>query len=248
METDDLFKRRLEDLYRKSYTNGCFTFTDFSSEQRASYAFEIASASEAKLWGGAKGCERVMVRFGNNEELGYELDFPIKALHFTPLNKKFAGELTHRDFLGSLMSLGIERDTIGDIIVKDKEAFVFVAERIAEHIIANIDRIGNTTVVCKEADGEICVFEPSFEERKIIVSSPRIDAVISKLYNLSRSASRNLFTSGLVLINGKSCGNESLEPESGDVFAVRGYGKFIYDGAGKETKKGNVVLMVRVFI
>ena len=78
--------------------------------------------------------------------------------------------------------------------------------------------------------------------------SPRIDAVLSKLYNLSRSEARNLFTAGMVLLNGRSCGNESLTPKEKDVFAVRGYGKFIFDGVGEKTKKGNVMVKVRRYV
>ena len=240
-------KKRLEDLYRQSYTNNSFVFTRFLSPADAALSFEVAKECAVKIWGGAEGCERVMVRFGDAEQMGYEVDFPISVLKISLLHPKYCETLTHRDYLGAIMSLGVERDTIGDIIVKEKTGLVFVCDNIADHICNGIESIRNTTVLCTKCDSteetEI-VPEPELEEVMLIVPSPRIDAIISKLYKLSRSEARNLFTAGMVLINGRNCGNESMIPREKDVFAVRGYGKFIFEGVGENTRKGNV--MVRV--
>lgn len=244
-------KKRLEDLYRQSYTNNAFVFTRFLSPSDAAVAFEVAGESSVKVWGGAEGCERVMVRFGDAAQLGYEVDFPISILKVSPLHPKYCEALTHRDYLGAFMSLGVERDTIGDIIVKEKTGYAFVCDSVAGHICDGIDSIRNTTVICAKCDpaGETGIVpEPELEEVMIIVPSPRIDAVIAKLYNLSRSTARNLFTAGMVLMNGHSCGNESLIPKEGDVFAVRGHEKFIFDSVGETTRKGNVMVRVRKYI
>lgn len=252
MDKDILkIKKRFEDLFRQSYTNNSFVFSRFLSPSDAAAAFEVAGEGSMKMWGGAEGCERVMVRFGNPAQLGYEVDFPISLLKISPLNPKYCEALTHRDYLGAFMSLGLERDTIGDIIVKEKTGYAFVCDNIADHICNNTDSIRNTTVVCVKCDGAVgtCVIPgPEFEESTLIVPSPRIDAVISKLYNLSRSEARSLFTAGMVLVNGRNCGNESLTPKEKDVFAVRGYGKFIFDGVGEKTKKGNVMVKVRRYV
>ena len=252
MEKENLKnKKRLEDLYRQSYTNNMFVFTRFLSPNDAAAALEISDERSVKMWGGAEGCERVMVRFGDPAQLGYEVDFPISLLKISPLNPKYCEALTHRDYLGAFMSLGIERDTIGDIIVKEKCGYAFVCDSIAGHICEELDSIKNTTVLCVKCDetsGREAVPEPEFEECTLIVPSPRIDAVLSKLYNLSRSEARNLFTAGMVLLNGRSCGNESLTPKEEDVFAVRGNGKFIFDGVGEKTKKGNVMVRVRKYV
>ena len=177
-------KKRLEDMYRRSYTNNSFVFTRFLSQSDAAVAFEVAGESSVKVWGGAEGCERVMVRFGDAAQLGYEVDFPISVLKISPLHPKYCEALTHRDYLGAFMSLGVERDTIGDIIVKEKNGYAFVCDSVAGHICNGIDSIRNTTVICAKCDpvGEAGIVpEPELEEVMIIVPSPRIDAVIAKL-------------------------------------------------------------------
>ena len=244
-------KKRLEDLYRQSYTNNSFVFTRFLSPADAALSFEVAKECAVKIWGGAEGCERVMVRFGDAGQLGYEVDFPINVLKISPLHPKYCETLNHRDYLGVIMSLGVERDTIGDIVLKDNTGYVFVCDNVADHICNGIGSIRNTTVLCNKCDkvGETeIVPKPEFEEVTIIVPSPRIDAMISKLYNLSRSEARNLFTAGMVLINGHSCGNESLIPKEEDVFAVRGHGKFVFESVGETTRKGNVMVRVRRYV
>ena len=246
-----IFKKRLEDLYRQSYTNNSYIFSRFLSSSDAAAAYEVADKDTVRLWGGAEGCERVMIRFGDAASLGYEVDFPISTLKIRPVNPKYCEELTHRDYLGVFMSLGVERDTIGDIVTKDKIAYAFVCDSIAGHLCKNIESIKKTTVICAKCDPENespISIEPEFDEKMIIVPSPRIDAVIAKLYNLSRSESRRLFTAGMVLVNGRSCGNESLVPKEKDIFAVRGYGKFIFEGVGEMTRKGNVMVMLRKYL
>ena len=73
------------------------------------------------VWGGAENCERCMVRFGSPEQFGYDELFPITLLRCAPVQKKFSDTLTHRDFLGSVIGLGIDRAKIGDIVVRDNE-------------------------------------------------------------------------------------------------------------------------------
>ena len=81
---------------------------------------------------GTEGCERQMLRFGSEETLGYEEAFPISCVVIRPSAPKFAEELTHRDFLGALMNLGIERDVLGDIIVRDAVGYVFCEDAMAD--------------------------------------------------------------------------------------------------------------------
>jgi RNA-binding protein YlmH len=101
---------RLTELADRSYRTGIFTFTDFlSMAELAAYyeqEGELQYASPS-LFGGCEQAERQMIRFGGPEEIGYDQPFPISALAIRPLQAKFADDLTHRDFLGALMNLGI---------------------------------------------------------------------------------------------------------------------------------------------
>lgn len=109
-------KRRLTELADTAYTQNRYTYTPFLglAEQQAYYAVEReVSYAGVLMEGGAPLCERKMVRFGNP---GYEETFPIARLEILPKTPKFAEHLTHRDFLGAVMNLGIERDVTGDIL------------------------------------------------------------------------------------------------------------------------------------
>ena len=90
--------------------------------------------------------QRVMVRFGNPEELGYDQEFSIACLKITPLADRFGETLSHRDYLGALMSLGIERELLGDILIREKTAWLFCAGHIAPFLKELLSRIRHTDI------------------------------------------------------------------------------------------------------
>ena len=119
-------RNRLRELAEKSFHQNMFTFTGFLglSEQDIFWRMEPELRYAGyELSGGIAGADRQMIRFGNAEELGYEVPFPIVCIHVKPVIAKFADKLSHRDFLGALMNLGIERSVVGDIKAGDKEGF-----------------------------------------------------------------------------------------------------------------------------
>ncbi len=243
-------KNRFRDLADKSFGQNMFTFTGFLglSEQDAFWQVERElHYAGCVLNGGCEGADRVMVRFGNVEELGYEVPFPIVCIYIRPLVAKFADKLSHRDFLGALMNLGIERSTIGDIKVGDREAYLFCQDSIAEYICDNLDQIKHTHVKCEitENFAEVAREEP--EVKSIQVSSARVDGVIAKVYNKSRNDCLELFRTGKVFVNGRLCENNSRLLKRGDVVNARGYGKFVFSGEPRETRKGKLSIEVSVF-
>lgn len=243
-------KNRFRDLGDKAFRQNMFTFTGFLglSEQEIFWQVERElHFAGCKLFGGYQGAERVMVRFGNEEELGYEIPFPICCIHVRPLVAKFADRLSHRDFLGALMNLGIERSTIGDIKVGEGEAYLFCQESIAEYICENLGQIKHTHVKCEVTDESAEFAEEEPESRNIQVSSARVDAVIAKVYNKSRSDCLELFRTGKVFINGRLCENNSRLLKQGETVNARGYGKFIFAGEPRETRKGKLSIEVLVF-
>ena len=102
--------KRYEELAVRSRSAGIYTYSTFHSRETASLAFEAASEKEVMLWGGTENSERVVARFGAEEEIGYNEDFPICILCVKPKQSKYSDALTHRDFLGAILNLGIERD------------------------------------------------------------------------------------------------------------------------------------------
>lgn len=241
-------KNRLIELADKAYSRNIYTYTPFLglAEQQAYYGVEReVSYAGVSMEGGAPLCERKIIRFGDP---GYEEAFPIVRLEIRPKTPKFAENLTHRDFLGAVMNLGIERDVVGDIFLPDeKSALLFCHENIADYIVENLDRVRHTNVACKRAEGEIALESAEPERISVTVASPRADGVISKVYNLSREESRELFNNGRIFINGIQTQNLSCQLKEEDAVTVRGFGKFIYYGQTGVSKKGKDRVEVGVF-
>lgn len=243
-------QNRFRDLAEKSYMQNVYTFSGFLSlaEQDAflQIARELGSVSW-QLFGGNEDCERKMLMFGCMEDLGYEESYPIVCIHICPLLKKFADDFSHRDFLGALMNLGIERSTLGDIFIKDKEAYLFCQDSMADFICEKLDKVKHTNVRCKrvEPGEELPVREP--EPVEITVSSERADSIIAKIYHLSREKSQQQFAEKKVYIDGKLTENLSRTLKPDELVTVRGFGRFRYQGLKYETKKGKLCVMAEVY-
>lgn len=243
------FIRRIRELEEISFRDSRFLFTDFLTP--AEYA-DVLSLGEAACGvqadGGYEGAERVIVRFGNPEEFGYEEPFPIRVLRVSPLQEKYADALTHRDCLGALLHLGIERKVLGDILVDGLTAYVFCREQMAEFICDNLTRVKHTTVRCAQAERIPDSLQPKPHSRTVQVSSVRIDAVIAHVYNLSRSQAQDLFRSQRVFVNGRLQENLTYEPAQGDMISVRGCGRFSYEGEERVTRKGKHSVLIGQYI
>ncbi len=244
-------KKRLKELAERCYMQNVYCFTGFlgMAEMDVFYQMqrEIAHVPCA-AFGGNEGCERQMLRFGSVEQLGYEEPFPIVCLQISPLLEKFADALTHRDFLGACMSLGIERSTLGDIMVRGKHAFLYCTEAIAPYIMENLVKIRHTDVSVSLFTGEMESLAPKLEPKELQVSSERLDAVVAKAWGLSRETSLSLFRGQRVFVGGRQQENNSASLKAGDVVSVRGYGKFIYHGITHTTRKGKYNIMVEFYV
>lgn len=244
-------KKRLLELAEKSYNRGIYTYTPFLSlsEQQIFYEVEKEVAyAGLGMEGGAPVCERKIIRFGSVENIGYEEKYPIACIELMPVTPKFADNFTHRDFLGAVMNLGIERNTIGDIFLKEPGAVLFCQESIAPYILENLGQVKHTAIKCRivEAKEELQEAEP--KEVSVTVASARIDGVIAKLYSISRSQSLELFRTGRVFVNGMTMENNSYPLKEGDAVTVRGYGRFLFYGMAGETRKGRERVNIGMFI
>lgn len=247
--TDELTKRRFEDLAQKAFKGNHYTFTSFLTEAELSEFYEIKNIppSQYNIYGGYENAERVMIRFGNPEEYGYEENFPIKCIMIEPISKKFSETLTHRDFLGSVMNLGIKRGETGDIIIEEKIAYMFCTDKMAEYICQELTRIKHTTVSCTITDKIPKYSTHKMTEGEIQVSSERIDGVISKIFKISRSNCSELFREKRIFVNGRYTENNSYMLKEGDKISVRGFGKFIFVCISGTTKKGNKIVKFEKF-
>ena len=131
------------------------------------------------LFGGYENAERQIAVFGNEEEFGYSPSYPIVCILVSPLMQKFADDLTHRDFLGSVLGLGIKRETIGDIIIKNNTGYIFCLETIADFITENLKKVRHTSVKCGKVTETPKEVNPEATEKFIIVASERLDVIIA---------------------------------------------------------------------
>jgi RNA-binding protein YlmH len=247
----ELLKRRMVELARRSYNSGIFTFTDFLGLAEQSAFSEVSREISGILYtafGGAQGAERVMIRFGSEEELGYSQPYPISTLKIEPLSQKYAEKLTHRDFLGAIMNLGIERDTLGDIVIIDNVGYLFAKEDIAAYLAESLTKVRRTdvksTVTDSLPEGELY----RTERRNVQANGERLDALVAKVFSLSREEAQSLFKKRLVFANGRQIDSTSYIPKEGEKISVRGHGRFIYLGPQSLTRKGKMNIAIEVYV
>lgn len=250
-------KKRYKDLWERSYRNSQYTFTDFLGLSDLSDFYDLTRlpldnemsipANSYKVFGGYDQAQRCIIRFGNPQELMYEQEFPIVCICIKPLQKKFSDALSHRDFLGALMNLGIERGEMGDLLVKEDECYLFSTEKMAGYICRELTRVKHTSVMASLANPPEEVFEPKITEKVIQAKSQRIDGVVAKICNLSRSKAAEMFAAKKIFVNGRLMENESRELKPEDVVVVRGFGKFVFKGCSGNTKKGNLIISYWVY-
>ena len=252
MDDSELLKKRLTELARRSEDCAYFQFTDFLGLAEQSLFSEIKRELGARVkytaFGGAVGAERIVLRFGDEKELGYSEPFPIRCIKIEPVAPKFADKLTHRDFLGALLNLGIERAKLGDIPIIDNVGYLFAKEELADFIVENLTRVKRTDVKLSFADtlpeGELY----KTERRRVQANGERLDAVISKVFSLSREEGQSLFSKKLVFVDGRLCENTSYIPKRNERISVRGYGRMVYLGYESTSKKGKLNIEVDLYV
>ena len=251
MNEETLLEGRLSELCRKSFERDIFTFSDFlglAEQTVLKKASKGYASSHVTLFGGASGCERVMARFGDPQVIGWEEPFPIVCLRIAPKSQKFADALTHRDFLGALMNLGFKREMIGDIPIFENEGYLFCEEKMAEHILSSLTEVKRTAVKVERVDEipEGDLFRT--ETVTVQIQSERLDAVIAKVFSLSREDAQGYFAKSLVFVNGASIESTSHTPKIGDKISVRTKGRFIYGGPVSLSKKGKLNVKIEKFV
>lgn len=252
MDSDGiLLGKHYIELAEKAYRREIYTFTDFLglAEQDLFSGIERQIAHVPhRLYGGMEGCERVMVRFGDEDLCGYDAPFPIACVQAQPLSRKFADKLTHRDFLGALMNLGIAHSLLGDIVLRDNTAYIFCTEKIAPFLCSELTRAKHTSLACTITDALPKGTLLSLESRECLVSSERADGITAHLYHLSRSEMLEYIRAGKLFVNGRRCVSGSQILTSGDVVSLRGTGRFIYRGIARATKSGRLCVAIDIYV
>ena len=272
---DDFLKSRIRDLDRTAWERDVTKHTGFltASEQSDLLAWERElSHPEHFLAGGWEEAERRMLIWpasyeeaatgGSSGSKKNETGNPacetgaykslmeklIALVKTEPVNVKFADALTHRDFLGALMNLGIERDQIGDILLRENTAYIFCAKALAGLILDELTRVKHTEVRTEAVPLSECDIRPELAEMKVNVASERLDAILSAVYKVSRSKAAEAIESEKVFVDGRTASGSGQKLKEGAKVSVRGLGKFIYDGIENESRKGRLFVKIRKYI
>ncbi len=250
MDKDDkLLINHFKDLSVRAGKSGYAAYSDFLGLNEINILQNNASLYSSKyiLYGGYKDALRIMAAFVP-EDNDDEIFFPIAYLKIEPAWKQNNIKLTHRDYLGSILGLGITRGKVGDIFVgDDASACAIVHESIAGYVIANLSRVGRCDVKCSYIEGGSFKALQKYEEKNLTISSARLDCVIAAVYNMPRSKATSVIGSGQCFVNGKEIMSTSKLLNGGDVVSVRHQGRFIYYSDNEMTRKNKLRATARIF-
>jgi len=241
-----LFSKVLDRFFLCQSTNEK-AFTFFMDPIHAARFMEILQAFDDEktlAYGGAPGCERRMLGFAPAYQGFERADFPIDRVTIG-FSQKFGAQLSHRDFLGSITGIGINREKIGDINVSAGSAEVYVDRDVSGYICANLAQVGRVKVAAEVKHAEAAFWDEWRElkpddgrEMNISVASPRLDSVISAVFNMPRADSAKLVRAGKVSVNWGAVIQNDRYVAEGDIITVRGYGRARVDEIRAGANKG----------
>ncbi len=246
---------RLDDLHRAA-DRGLLGSTSFLSPRDLHFALLHLRAkglsSRAIAWGGYADAERKRLyilpefmegveEYKEFSEYGFEGDISCVEVQGSGYKK-----LSHRDFLGSVLGLGLERDVIGDILVYDGEvprAVIMCEGAVAEFICENLAKVGSDTVKARALrESGIELPERKFLHITDTVASSRLDGVVASLISVSRERAKEIVLDGAVEVDYEPCERPDKALTEACIITVRGFGKFRINSLADKTKKGRIRL------
>lgn len=158
-------------------------------------------------------------------------------------------ELSHRDYLGSLMGLGIKREIVGDILVRENGADIVIIKDMGDFLLYHYEKAGRTALKAEIVPiEEIIVPEGRFEEKRDTVASLRLDNVIASAFSTSRGKAAEAIERGIVFVNGLQSEKSDWQIKEGDKLVVRGKGKVLLKTVGGVTKKDRISIIIHKFL
>ena len=253
---ETLLSKHLMELAARARSRGYTVFSDFLGLNEQNIFYHSLSALpnvSYVMYGGYEYAERQMIAFIPDAPYTFEdiqSEFPILDLSVR-LPRQGREELTHRDYLGSLMNLGIDRTKIGDILVHGEGAEILCEERMADYLSSELSRVRHTAVNCKiihpsEIPDAYLTARTSTVQGT--VASIRPDSLIAMAFGGSRSSISPLIDAGKVFVNGKQITSAGVHLKEGDIISVRGLGKMRFVKEEGETRKGRVKAVVERYI
>ncbi len=260
-KSEERTQQRILDLASLADRRGIITYTDFLNlNEQNIFHSTVGKVSfvKWKLFGGYVKAERQLAAFipdalyfryaWNDDQTEDPISFPITCLKIRPLNLRFSEELSHRDYLGAILNLGIDRSVIGDILIDQGQTYLFCLNKISDFLCDTLTRIKHTSVLCQPYDGEIADIPIRTEIINGTVASIRLDTLLALAWKTSRSSLVRLIEEGRVFVNGKCITSNGYHVKEQDLISARGLGRFIYHGTLSQTKKGRFLVKIEKYI
>ncbi len=245
LQNEALFRRIEDSLLIAEKRPQFLGFLDEAEGYAAGEYLKYRKDVKFSFWGGHDEAERKMLGFFPDF-----IDMENSAFPLSAITLKYRDEdiLSHRDFLGAFMNLGIERSVIGDILCGEGRTVAFIKTEMLAYFLENIKKIGRVGVTVEEGASLPLPMSRSFAEIKGVVASNRLDSIVALLTKQSREKAAAMIKSGTVLLNHEETLSSSSRVEIGDKLSIKGKGRFIIDDFGQLTGKGRLPVSCRKYI
>lgn len=225
-------------------------FLTLAEQEGAARLIAAAGHPEHLFWGGYEDAERKLCVFLpdwlDGEGFQSSEDCPLTAL---TLSAPQDAALTHRDYLGSILGLGINREKVGDLLVGEGVCQVLLLREVEKILLTQLDQVGRTRV--KIAPCPLDRLSPPEKNIRTIrdtVATLRLDAVAASGFSTSRSKMAALISSKKLTVNGRECDKPDRAVEEGDVLACRGLGKCVLKEVAGQSKKGRTMILIERYL
>ncbi len=242
---ESLLAPRIEDALNITDKTGAPHFVGFLTPEQCAQATLVAAGRRHLFSGGYEQSDRKIFA-----ALPDWCDEDFATFPITPVTVTFrsSDKLSHRDFLGTLMSLGITRESVGDILIEAGRAVIFLNSDIYSYVSANLEKVGGVGVQLSEGFSEPLPGLGRLADFSDTVSSLRLDCVVCALAGISRAGAVQFIELKKVSVNGTVSEKTTKTVGEGDKITLRGVGKFIIGDVSGLSKKGRVILHYKKYI
>ena len=267
MDKDALLKSRIEDTIRRCAEGYYVTSTKFldAHEQAIAMACVRSSAPadiHCEFYGGYENAERrILLCIPSDLSLDAHFAYSRPGLEYAELRnglsplevlrirKSDGRELGHRDYLGAMLNLGIDRSMTGDILVREDGADVIILPEIGDFLMSEFCRVAHTEIQTEIVQlDDLVIPEGRVQTIRDTVPSARLDSVLASAFKLPRTKAAEAIRSGLVSVNHLETTKPDKQLEEGDTLVLRGKGKAILVDIGGESKKGRIWITINKLI
>ncbi len=243
-ESEILLCKKAENAITAAQKSGSVRIMPFMNERQQALCQSVLNRLKCNtytFYGGGEYTERAMLAIGDTAP-----DVSVFNIEMLLITAKFSkGKLTHRDYLGAIMSLNITRDNIGDIILCEQGALLYTTAKFARLICDELTQVKNVNVsvsIGKEKLENPIYSAKQQNEKTLTIASLRLDAIIAAMLKISRAKAAALIRTNSVMINHIATKNPAEEVQQGDVFSIKGKGKYKLSATHGKSKKDRIFI------